>query len=331
VLWAVGIPERILITGGAGFIGSHLADALVGRGRRVVLLDDLSTGSLENLERARRSDSALFVEGSVLDTELVGRCMASADACVHLAGVVGVELILADPLSALLANVRGIEVVLDAAASRCSRLVFASSSEVYGKLDAVGISEDADLRTGSPWQSRWSYSIAKQFGEAAAHAYTRVGKDMLAVRLFNTVGPRQASAYGMVLPRLVRQALAGEPLTVYGDGTQSRCFTSVHDVTRAIVGLLDNGDARGVYNVGSSTPVPILELAKQVIERSGSSSQIEFVPYAEAYVEGFEELGRRVPDTTRLREEIGWVPTRGLDQIIDELIDGIRVAESARL
>jgi UDP-glucose 4-epimerase len=322
---AVSTPERILITGGAGFIGSHLADALVDRGRDVTLLDDLSTGSFENLGRALRSSAVEFIEGSVLDADLVERCMCSVDACVHLAGAVGVKLILADPLSALLANVRGTDVVLAAAASRRCRLVFASSSEVYGKVEATEISENADLCTGSPWQSRWSYSIAKQFGEAASHAYARAGLEMLAVRPFNTVGPRQAGAYGMVLPRFVRQALADEPLTVYGDGTQSRCFTSVHDVTSAIIGLLACAAARGVYNIGSSAPVEILELARRVIQRSGSGSQIHFLPYAQAYGDGFAELGRRVPDTTRLRNEIGWLPEHTLGETIDEMI----VAQSA--
>lgn len=318
-------PDRTLITGGAGFVGSHLVDVLVALGRRVTVLDDFSTGREENLAAAMRSGAVEVIDGSVLDAELVERCIRSSDACVHLACVVGVKLILADPLAALLANVRGTDVVLAAAARNRRRLLYTSSSEVYGKLSSGSLAESSDLRTGSPTHLRWSYSIAKQFGEAVANAYDQAGgTEMLVVRLFNTVGPRQSAAYGMVLPRFVRQALAGEPLTVYGDGTQARCFTSVHDVTSALVALLDRHATRGTYNIGSSQPVRILDLARRVIERTGSSSPIRFVPYADAYGRGFEELGYRVPDTSQLRTATGWVPEHDIDETIEEVISDTR-------
>ena len=313
---------RYLVTGGAGFIGSHLVDALVDRGDEVLVLDDLSTGCLENLEAALDTGRVEFVEGSVCDEDLVLECLEATDACLHLASAVGVKLIVDRPVESLLRNVRGSDIVISAAAALQRRLLYASTSEIYGRNGRGALSEDSDRILGSPLTSRWSYSTAKAFGEALAHGYHReVGAETVIVRLFNTVGPRQTGAYGMVLPRFVRQALDGENLTVYGDGTQSRCFAHVFDIVRAIMLLLDSQEATGnAYNLGSTTEVGILELAHRVIERTGSGSEVRLVPFDEAYEEGFEELGRRKPDTSAVERLTGWTAERTIEDAIDDVI-----------
>jgi nucleoside-diphosphate-sugar epimerase len=313
---------RYLVTGGAGFIGSHLVEALAARGERVLVLDDLSTGSRQNIEHLLATESAELVEGSVLDAELVERCMGSVDACVHLAAAVGVQLIVSRPLDSLLSNVRGADIVMSSAARHDRRLLYSSSSEVYGKSSQGALGETADRVIGSPFVARWSYATAKAFGEALLHGYAREsGARFTAARLFNTVGPRQTGSYGMVLPRFVQQALAGEDLTVYGSGTQSRCFVHVSDTVRALLMLLDTDDTVGrVFNVGSPDEVPIIELAARVIERAESRSRVRLLPYEDAYGDGFEELGRRKPDTTELERATGWTPSRSLDETIDDVI-----------
>ena len=312
---------RYLITGGAGFIGSHLADALVARGDSVLILDDLSTGSLENIVGVVASGQAEFVEGSTCEEALVDECMERTDACFHLASAVGVKLIVEHSVASLSRSVRGAQVVTEGAHRLGRRLLFASTSEIYGKNGGAALSEHSDRVLGPPSIARWSYSTAKAVGEAISLGYHRErGADNVVVRLFNTVGPRQAGAYGMVLPRFVGQALAGEDLTVYGDGSQSRCFAHVHDTVRALVMLMDEEGARGTaFNVGCATEITILELAEAVIERTGSSSGIRMVPYDEAYGEGFEELGRRRPDTSALEQMTGWKPTRGVEEAIDDV------------
>jgi UDP-glucose 4-epimerase len=313
---------RYLITGGAGFIGSHVVDALTTRGDSVLILDDLSTGRLENIEHIRDSDLVEFVEGSVLDQETVDDCMQSVDACLHFASAVGVQLVVSRPLDSLQRNIRGNDIVISSAARHDRALLFASTSEVYGKNSSGALSEDSDRILGSPYKLRWSYATAKAFGEALAYSYVKDQNAWMTVaRLFNTVGPRQTGAYGMVLPRFVRQALAGEELTVYGDGSQSRCFGHVRDTVRGLVLLLDTSAARGrPFNIGGSKPTTILELAERVIERTGSDSGIRLVPYEDAYDEGFEELGKRQPDTTALEQLTGWQTTRTIDEAIDDVI-----------
>lgn len=313
---------QYLITGGAGFVGSHLVDALTARGDSVLILDDLSTGRLENIEHVMDSELVDFVEGSVLDEDLVDDCMRSVDMCMHLASAVGVQLVVSRPLDSLLHNIRGNDTVLSAAARHHRRLLFTSTSEVYGKNSSGVLSEDSDRIVGSPFKSRWSYATAKAFGEALASSYHReCGSAMMVVRLFNTVGPRQSGAYGMVLPRFIRQALAGDDLTVYGNGTQSRCFGHVLDVVRAVVQLSDSDEALGrVFNIGSDVETPIVELARRVIERVGGDSTVRLVPYEDAYDDGFEELGRRKPDTSALERLTGWRPTRTIDEAIDDVI-----------
>jgi nucleoside-diphosphate-sugar epimerase len=311
-----------LITGGAGFIGSHLTDLLIARGDRVLILDDLSTGSLENIEGAVATDQVTFVEGSACDDQLVAECMERVDACFHLASAVGVKLIVEQSLDSLIRNVRGAETVTTAAHDFDKRLLFASTSEIYGKNSSGPLSENADRVLGPPSIARWSYSTAKAFGEALSLGYHRErGSKTVVARLFNTVGPRQAGAYGMVLPRFVSQALANETLTVYGDGTQSRCFAHVFDTVQALTMLMDAEEVRGrAFNVGGQSEITILELASLVIERTGAASDIRKVPYKEAYGEGFEELGRRQPDTSALQALTGWNPKRDVADAIDDVV-----------
>ena len=311
---------RYLITGGAGFIGSHLADALTAAGHDVLVLDDLSSGRLANIEHLPRRRGR-FIEGSVLDAELVDYCVSETDVCLHLASAVGVQRVVDHPLETLLDHVRGTDIVMAAAARHGRRVLFTSTSEVYGKRSGP-LAEDADLVIGSPSRSRWSYAIAKCFGESVAHAYhAEQGLEVVVVRLFNAVGPRQTGRYGMVLPRFVQQALDGQDLTVYGDGGQTRCFTHVFDTVRALMALCENDGAIGnAYNIGSSVPVAVADLARRVIERTGSSSEIELVPYEEAYAPGFEELGSRRPVTTALEELTGWRPRHTIDDAIDDVI-----------
>jgi len=322
---------RYLITGGGGFIGSHLADALVTRGDGVLILDDLSTGRRTNVEHLLEADLVEFVEGSILDPDLVDQCVASVDSVCHLASAVGVQLIVRDPLRSLITNMRGNDLVISAAARHQKQLLFTSTSEVYGKNGSGPLAEDSDRILGSAFKSRWSYATAKALGEALAHAYfTEEGAPTVVVRLFNTVGPRQTGAYGMVLPRFVGQALRDQDMTVYGDGTQTRCFVHVADTVRALVQLIDENAAIGnVYNIGSSEPVAVIQLARRVIERTESESKIALVPYEDAYEAGFEELGRRVPDTTALHDLTGWTPTRTLEETIDEVINYERARAAA--
>jgi UDP-glucose 4-epimerase len=311
-----------LITGGAGFIGSHLVDALAARGNPVTILDDFSTGRRANVAHVGISGAAEVFKGSVLDAELVDALMNECDCCLHLASAVGVKLIVSNPLETMQRNVRGADVVISAAAQHRKRLLFASTSEVYGKNTGSALHEESDRILGSTFKGRWSYATAKSYGETLAHGYHREhGAENVVVRLFNTIGPRQQGMYGMVVPRLVRQALTGADLTVYGDGTQSRCFLHVQDAVDAILSLIEHDGAIGrVFNVGNPVPVTILELAERIIDRTGSESPIRLTPYHEAYEEGFEELGKRSPDTTALQQLTGWSPQRTLDQALDDVI-----------
>lgn len=315
-------PRSWLVTGGAGFIGSHLCDLLAARGDRLIVLDDLSTGQRANIAHLLERSSVRFVEGSAADAELVDELMSEVDGCLHLASAVGVKLVVANPLDALLNNVRSADAVFSAAARHDRRLLFTSTSEVYGKNSAGALDEGCDRILGSPFKARWGYAIAKSFGESLAHSLHRTyGTRVVVVRLFNTVGPRQRGRYGMVLPRFVHQALRGEDLTVYGDGRQSRCFAHVMDTVRAIALLIDRDDAIGeIFNVGATMETSIIELARRVIEHAGSRSAIRFVPYEEAYAEGFEELGRRRPDITKVRDLVGWSPARTVDDAIADMV-----------
>jgi UDP-glucose 4-epimerase len=313
---------RYLVTGGAGFIGSHLVETIAARGDHVLILDDLSTGDRHNIEHLLSAGNVELKVGSILDEDLVDECFREVDACFHLASAVGVQLVVSRPLDTLLCNVRGTDNVISAAVRHGRRLLFSSTSEIYGKNSTGALDEMSDRVLGSPFKARWGYSTAKAFGEALSHGYAReAGAEIVVARLFNTVGPRQKGAYGMVLPRFVQQALAGEDLTVYGNGTQSRCFVHVADTVHALSLLIELDEAIGdVFNVGSSTEVPIIELAAKVIERTGSSSRVRLIPYESAYGEGFEELGRRKPDTTKLERLTAWQTSRTLEETIDDVI-----------
>ncbi|MGQ0668920.1 MAG: NAD-dependent epimerase/dehydratase family protein [Actinomycetota bacterium] len=322
---------KYLITGGSGFIGSHLADAFVGRGDSVVLLDNLSTGRIENVRHLLGDPRVALHQISVLDEGMVRKLVAEADVVVHLAASVGVELIVSHPLESLTNNIRGTEVVLEACADFGKKVLVASTSEIYGKNANGPLREDADRILGSPLKARWSYSTAKAVDEILAYTFFRErGTPSIVVRLFNTVGPRQTGAYGMVVPRFVRQAIGGDPITIYGDGEQRRCFCHVHDVVAALVGLLDHPDSIGdVFNVGSQHELSINQLAGLVIKRTGSSSPIIHIPYDVAYEEGFEDMERRVPDTSKVNSLTGWQPTRSLDDILDDVIDHERAGLAA--
>ena len=309
---------KALITGGAGFIGSHLADALLGRGDSVILLDNLSTGRYENIEHLLGRQDSEFVLGSILNADLVDDLVARCDTVFHLAAAVGVQLIVERPLESLATNIRGSEIVFEKAHKHGTRVLVTSTSEIYGKNTSDRLSEEDDRILGSPLKSRWSYSEAKAIEEILAYTYWRQkGLSTYIVRLFNTVGPRQTGHYGMVIPRFVNQAIKGEPLTVYGDGRQTRCFCFVGDAVGGLVAIADHPEASGrAYNIGGTEEVSMEELARRVIAIAGSDSKIRYVPYDEAYEEGFEDMQRRVPDTTRARELVGFEPTVALDEII---------------
>ena len=317
---------RALITGGAGFIGSHLADRLLDRGDEIILLDDLSTGRLENIAHLENRSDAEFVLGSVLNADLVDHVVSRADAVYHLAAAVGVELIVEKPLESLLTNIRGTETVFEKAHKYSKRILVTSTSEIYGKNTSDSLSEDDDRILGSPLKSRWSYSEAKAIDEILAYTYWREkGLEAVIVRLFNTVGSRQTGSYGMVVPRFVHQALRNEPLTIYGDGNQTRCFCAVSDVVSGIVALSEHPSAfGGVFNLGSTQEVSMKDLANRIIAITGSSSQLVFVPYDVAYEEGFEDMLRRVPAITRAHDLVGFTPSVSLDEIIESVVSDQR-------
>ncbi|SVB59997.1 uncharacterized protein METZ01_LOCUS212851, partial [marine metagenome] len=285
---------KALITGGAGFIGSHLADCLLARGDHVVLLDDLSTGRLSNIEHLDSRPDVEFVLGSILDAELVDHVVSRVDTVFHLAAAVGVNLIVEKPLESLITNIRGTETVVEKVHKFGKRVLVMSTSEIYGKNTSDSLSEEDDRILGSPLKSRWSYSEAKAIDEILAYTYWREkGLETVIVRLFNTVGPRQTGSYGMVLPRFVGQALRGQPITIYGNGMQTRCFCHVSDVVVGLVALSEHPEAFGkVFNLGGTEEISIRDLAKRIIELVGSDSQLEYVPYDDAYEEGFEDMER---------------------------------------
>jgi len=318
---------HVFITGGAGFIGGHLAEALIRRGDRVRVLDDLSTGSLRNLDRVHESPDFEFIRGDVVqDASLVRRCVAEADAVIHLAAAVGVELVVKEPARTITTNVHGTENVLSPAAEFGKRVIIASTSEVYGKSANDSFAEDDDLIIGPSVHSRWSYACSKLLDEFLLMAHCRAaGLPGTVVRFFNTVGPRQTGRYGMVIPRFVGAALAGKPLQVYGDGQQTRCFCHVADVVEALLLLLGREETYGqVYNIGSTERISIRDLAERVIARTQSTSKIELVPYDIAYAAGFEDMRRRKPNTSKIAALTGWRPKHDLDGIIDDVAADLR-------
>lgn len=314
---------RVLVTGGAGFIGSHLTDRLINQGHTVDVLDNLETGSLKNLTEASQSNNLNFVHGSVLNADLVDQMVAQADYVYHLAAAVGVFNILERPLASLMTNLRGTENVLDSALKHARPVLIASSSEVYGKNISDSLAEDDSRIMGSPLMLRWSYSQAKALDETLAYAYWREKKlPTRIVRFFNTVGPRQLGAYGMVVPRFVAAALADEDITIYGDGKQTRCFGHVADIIDALIAVSNSEHTIGtVVNIGNSEEISIHDLAQKIIRATNSKSKIVYVAYEDAYKPGFEDMERRVPNIERIRELTGWAPTRNLDTIIRDMVD----------
>jgi UDP-glucose 4-epimerase len=314
---------RVFITGGAGFVGSHLAEALLERGDEVFVLDNLSTGSIDNITHLKPHAKFHYTIDSVANEPLLAEMIDRCDTVVHLAAAVGVKLIVEQPVHTIETNVHGTEVVLKHAAKKKRLVLIASTSEVYGKSADVPFSEDADLVLGPTAKHRWAYACSKMIDEFLALAYWKERRlPVIIVRLFNTVGPRQTGQYGMVIPNFVRQALAGQPITVFGDGTQCRSFTYVGDVVRAMVALIDEPAAVGqVFNIGNGHEISINALAAKVKTLTGSSSDIVRIPYDQAYEAGFEDMPRRVPDISKISGLIGYAPTVELDEILERVIE----------
>jgi UDP-glucose 4-epimerase len=317
---------RVLITGGSGFVGSHLAEALLERGDEVLVLDNLSTGSIDNIRHLKPHPKFSYTIDTVENEPVLAELIDRADVVVHLAAAVGVKLIVEQPVHTIETNVRGTEVVLKHANKKKKLVLIASTSEVYGKSVAVPFNENADLVLGPTSKHRWAYACSKMIDEFLALAYWKERKlPVIIVRLFNTVGPRQTGQYGMVIPNFVRQALAGQPITVFGDGTQSRSFTYVGDVVRAMVALINEPRAVGqVFNIGNGEEITISDLAQKVKTMAGSQSEIVKIPYDKAYESGFEDMPRRVPDISKIGKLIGYAPTVELDEILNRVIESFR-------
>lgn len=314
--------KKALITGGAGFIGSHLAEALLARDWRVELIDDLSTGSIENIDHLKENPCFSYSLDTVMNRGLMIELVDRADVVFHLAAAVGVQLIVEQPVRTIETNIRSTELVLELCAKKKKPVLVASTSEVYGKLDSPKFSEDDDLIMGSTSKSRWCYAASKIIDEFLSKAYFKEkGLPSICVRLFNTIGPRQTGQYGMVVPRFVRQALQDNPITVYGDGLQSRSFTWVGDVVNAFLALIENEKAYGeVFNIGHRKEITIADLAKTIMAMTESKSAVEYIPYEKAYEEGFEDMPRRLPDISKVHELIGYEPTLDLPEMLERVI-----------
>ncbi|HEV8374772.1 MAG TPA: GDP-mannose 4,6-dehydratase [Candidatus Polarisedimenticolia bacterium] len=314
---------RILITGGAGFIGSHLAEAYLDRGDEVWILDDLSTGGIQNVEHLKDRPGFHYVVDTVMNVPVLAECVDRCDIVIHLAAAVGVRLIVESPVNTIETNIKGTENVLLQANKKKKKVFVASTSEVYGKSVRIPFQEDDDLVLGPPSKGRWSYACSKAIDEFLALAYWKEKRlPVVVARLFNTVGPRQTGRYGMVIPSFVRQAMTGKPITVFGDGTQTRSFTYVSDVVRAVIKLMDSEETSGqVFNIGNGKEISIKELAGMVKDLTQSSSEIVTIPYDKAYEEGFEDMPRRMPDITKIRKAIGFEPTLGIRAILEKVIE----------
>lgn len=317
---------KILVTGGSGFIGSYLCKNLLEQGHEVVSLDDFSTGKQENLVELESTNGFKSIKGSILDKEIIKDLISKVDVCFHFAAAVGVQKILDDPIGSLKTNLHGSENVIQTCAESKVELVLASTSEIYGKNPSQPLTEDSDRVIGSPLLSRWTYSEAKAIDEALAHAYhSKHGLKVKIVRLFNTVGPRQSPAYGMVIPRFFAAALANKNLDIHGDGAQRRVFCHVDDAVRGVIDLWRHSEGDGeAFNVGGIEETSILDLAKKIIGITNSSSKVNFIPYAKLKSQGFEDMQRRVPSTEKLKKLTGWVPTMGLDKILSDYLSSMR-------
>jgi len=310
-----------LITGGAGFIGSYLTEILLQKGEEVLVIDDLSTGSLKNISHLKKNSKFHFTKGSVTDKKKLEKLVKKADQVYHLAAAVGVKTIMEKPLESLLNNLRGAETVFEAAAQHKVPVMFTSTSEVYGKNTNIPFREDSDRVYGSAYNARWGYGMSKGVDEFLTLAYFKERKlPVITVRLFNVIGPRQSGAYGMVVPRFIQQALSGKPITVYGDGYQTRCFANIRDVSQALIKLTNFSKAYGqIFNLGSDEEITIKELAQKVKIITGSKSKISFIPYTKAYGPGFEEMMQRKPDLSKIRKAIGYEPKITLEESLKEI------------
>ena len=321
---------KILITGGAGFIGSHLTEYLLSQDQQVVILDDFSGNGEENLNQVKNSNNLSIIKGSILNQELVTKLMKDVTHCYHLAAALGVEKINNDPITSFETNLKGSQIVLNAAANVGARTLLASSSEIYGKNPAMPLKEDSDRVLGSPKIARWSYSEAKAMDEL--HAFELYKDESFPVsiaRFFNTVGLRQSGSYGMVLPRFIKAAISNQPLTVYGDGTQSRTFCSVTDVVDALVLLMGSKESIGqAFNIGSTNEITIIELAQKVIKLTNSTSEIVYKKYSEVFGDNFEEPQRRVPDISKIKKVVGWQPKQSLDEVIVEIAEYLKANDA---
>jgi UDP-glucose 4-epimerase len=314
--------QKVLITGGAGFIGSHLAEALLERGYSVSTIDDLSTGSIENIRHLKGRRNFSHTNDTIFNRSIMAELVDAADVIFHLAAAVGVQLIVENPVRTIETNIKGSEIVLELAAKKNKKVVIASTSEVYGKTTQHLFHEDSDLVLGSTSKSRWCYAASKIVDEFLAKAYWKQqGLPIVIVRLFNTVGPRQTGRYGMVIPRFVGQAIQDQPITVHGDGTQRRSFTWIGDVVNALIGLSEHTGAVGeVFNIGHTKDISILELAQFIKSAAGSRSEIVFIPHSEAYEEGFEDMQRRLPDIAKIGSLLSYKPTLDLGEIVDRVV-----------
>jgi UDP-glucose 4-epimerase len=320
------VNMNYLITGGAGFVGSHLAEELLNQGHHVAVIDDLSTGTILNIRHLKENPRFSYVIDTCANRPVLAELIDAADVIYHMAAAVGVRLIVESPVRTIETNIKLTELVLEAAGKKRKPVFVASTSECYGKSQEIPFREDQDLVLGPSSKGRWSYACSKLIDEFLAIAYYRErGLPTVVGRLFNTVGPRQTGQYGMVVPTFVKQALAGVPVTVFGDGQQSRCFTHVHDVVRALIPLMNRPESYGqVFNIGNTEEVSIYNLAEQVVARTGSKSPIVLVPYEKAYEPGFEDMPRRVPDISKVNRLTGWTPTLGLTRILDDVIASFR-------
>lgn len=324
------MPKKILITGGAGFIGSHLAEKLLKSDEEVFVIDDLSTGSLKNIAHLKDDKNFHFIKGTILDARIIERLVKKVNQIYHLAAAVGVKTIIDKPLESFLLNIKGTEIVLDAAVKYKIPVLVASTSEIYGKNDNLPFTEDSDRVYGSAYHSRWGYAISKGADEFLALAFHREkGLNAIIVRLFNVIGPRQTGVYGMVVPRFVQQALAGDHITVYGDGYQTRCFGYVDDITDALIKLTGNSKTIGhIFNLGSDEEISIKELAQLVIRLTASKSKIIFVPYAKVYGQDFDDMARRRPDLSKIKKLVGYEPKITLEESLRRIIDYYKLSNA---
>jgi len=314
---------NILVTGGAGFMGSHLAEAWLEKGTEVTVIDNLSTGKIENIAPLEKNEKFHFIKGSIKDKEIIEKLVKKADIIYHLAAVVGVKLVVQKPIETIETNIEGTSIILNLANKYKKRIIIASSSEIYGKNEEIPLKESSDRLMGPTYISRWCYACSKAIDEFLALAYhEKYGLPVTIIRFFNTVGPRQTEHYGMVIPTFIKQALSNKPITIYGNGEQTRCFAYVKDVVKCLIGLTEKKEAEGeIFNIGSEEEINIKELAEKIKEMTKSKSELKYTPYEEVFKTSFEDIKRRVPDTSKLKKILGFAPEKKIDETLKIMID----------